>query len=372
MSVTADEEDGSGPVPGERLLHSWRAWLPFAAVIVVLLVGASVVVSLNTGGSAPQSESCPPAGDWPAVGTGPPGFTDDNVSVFVGGDLSTERAATASEGLAVVLGDVSLATAGGAGVTVVGSTAVGSGVSPSPGTTMLAIGGSLSIGRDAALELGHGVRGGGNLVVGGEVAPGVSVTTNGGAVHERAGASAVGEFRRFGERIADQARVLAGLAPTGTVTLAGRSLYFAGDGRALRQVFVVDAPVIGRARLIDFSGIPDAATIVVTVRGEQVGIGTGQVQDKGVRVAPGPGAARLATQTLWNFVDARAVSIMGTAPMLGSLVAPQGRVALGIPTLGRVYAAGDLSLSGDAVPHYNYAWTGSAAFTCQPVRESVQ
>ena len=220
-----DPSADTGPVPGERVLRAWRSWLPYAAVLVAMLIVASVLVSLATGAPTPQSASCPPVGSWPAVGVGPPAFTDNNISVYVGGDLASTGADLESEGLLVVGGDVSLAASGGTGVTGVGATRAGTGVAPTPGTTMLAVGGDLSVRPDAALELGRGVPGGGNLVVGGSVTPGATIVTHGGSVDEKAGPAAFGSFRRFGDTLPARSQELAGLQVTGTTTVIGRSLF---------------------------------------------------------------------------------------------------------------------------------------------------
>ena len=115
----------------------------------------------------------------------------------------------------------------------------------------------------------------------------------------------------------------------------------------------------------------------MTVSGENVEVGSAAVQDAGVRVVPGPGASRVAERTLWNFADARSVTITGTAPVLGSIVVPVGRATVGAPTAGRLYVAGDLVFPGapgrpGPTRHSNVAWPGAAAFACQPVRELVQ
>ena len=377
MSAPSEESSDTRPVPGERVLRAWRTWLPFAVVIAVLLAVASLVVSLATGAPAAQSPSCPPAGDGPAVRVGPPEFTDNNLAVYVGGDLVSASAVATAEGLLVVRGNTSLATAGGAGVTVVGATGVGTGVAPTPGTTMFAVGGDLAIRPDAALELGRDDHGGGNLVVGGTVTPGAAIASHGGRVHTGVGPSAVAEFREFGETLETRSQALAGLPPTGVTTLAGRSLYFSGDGVAALQVFAVDGRTLARSTLVDFTGIPDRAAVVITVSGENVALGTGPVQDAGVRIVPGPGASRVAGRTLWNFAEARSVTITGTSPVLGSVVVPAGRASVGAPTIGRLYVGGDLLLPAvpgrrDPARHSNAGWSGVAAFACQPVREIVQ
>ena len=69
------------------------------------LAALAVVAPVTTAPAYADIGMCP-EGSYPGVGPVPaPGFTDNNVAVFAGGDYIASGAAAESEGLLVVVGD---------------------------------------------------------------------------------------------------------------------------------------------------------------------------------------------------------------------------------------------------------------------------
>ncbi|KJL40791.1 hypothetical protein [Microbacterium trichothecenolyticum] len=119
-------------------------------------------------------------------------------------------AAPGVEGLVIVQGDADFTKSPG-GTFNVGWVGVGSGVVPTPGEVMLAVGGDLSVGAGTVLDVGANARDasdellGGNVDVGGITTPdyetdGSRYRLNNGALQQELGAAATAPWSTWGGR----------------------------------------------------------------------------------------------------------------------------------------------------------------------------
>jgi choice-of-anchor A domain-containing protein len=302
-----------------------------------------------------------------------PVFTDNNTAVYVGGDYDSMRSSAQTEGLLVVMGDAAFGDKT-QGESLVGSIPFGSQVAPSPATAMLVVGGDLTVATQARLEVGASSAGGGEVTVGGVVSEQRSVDMNGATLRDGLGPDAVAGFRQVGALLAQQSQELRTDATTGEVTATADVLYLAGDGASALQIFTVPAEVLATASRFDFRDIPDDAAIAITVPGVEASLQVEEFDESGVRIdhIPSASLASLSARTLWNFPDARSVTVAGPAAVLGSILVPNGDVVITTATNGRIYVGGDLTISSPTAAHRNYAWTGSPALACQGQRASLQ
>ncbi|MDR7188673.1 choice-of-anchor A domain-containing protein/LPXTG-motif cell wall-anchored protein [Microbacterium sp. BE35] len=327
---------------------------------------------------------CPP-GTIPGPGNSNPIWTDDNVAVYAGQDFRAEAGAAEVEGLVIVQGDADFTKSPG-GTFNVGWVGVGSGVVPTPGEVMLAVGGDLSVGAGTVLDVGANARDasdellGGNVDVGGITTPdyetdGSRYRLNNGALQQELGAAATAPWSTWGADITAASTTYAALPSTGTVTAAFTRIDFVGDGAATQQVFTVASGDLAANPEIHFTGIPDGATVVINVTGSgpvtwapyYFGDGADRVDDPA-----SPDFGTVAQRTLWNFVAASSVHVAGSSQVLGSILVPAADPAADQPALrvtastnGRLYTNGTIVMDGAGNEHHNYPWI-DPPFDCIP------
>jgi choice-of-anchor A domain-containing protein len=267
------------------------------------------------------------------------------------------------------MGDAKFTSKGSANLQV-GSVSTGTRVAPSTGASMLVVGGSLAVARPASMDVGLGLPAGGDVVVGGSVASRSVIHTHGGGVKQGLGSSATTTYSGFAADFKEQSATLYAKPATGSALVSGGELFITGDGSSAQQVFAVDATTLSSVHNVDFKDVPDDASVVVNVAGSSVDFRPAAFSADGVRVDDpfSSGTAKLAAETLWNFVNAGTVQLGGPSPMLGSILVPGGSVSLTTDVNGRLYAGHDLTASGRAMAHNNFPWLGGAAFRCTAER----
>nr|WP_030151271.1 choice-of-anchor A family protein [Oerskovia turbata] len=347
------------------------------AAVTATVLGLTGALALGTGPlAAPASAAttaqlpqCPAPGEMPGIGN-LPAFTDSNIAVYAGGDYSATGTAAESEGLLVVMGDATFDKAAG-GVYNVGSAGVGSQITPPGGTTMLAVGGDLTVGPLTTMDVGANVVGGGNVDVGGSITNTVPLALNGGVATPSMGAAAVASYTSFQDVITEESRLLAQPAGTPGKIEPWGELRFTGDPDASLHTFTVDGAALtslGKKVSVFFDEIGGTAPIVVNVTGSAVDLdaqsfffGTTQVN-----ALSSPELGNAASRILWNFVDATSVELGENDQFMGSILAPHADVTLTTSTNGRVYVGKTLSVLGigGGIEQHNYPWTGSGPFTC--------
>ncbi|WP_127474125.1 DUF5979 domain-containing protein [Microbacterium sulfonylureivorans] len=364
--------------------HGRRRGIAMLAVLGVLAgLGATALTSMPTAPPAAADVGECPEGTLPGPGNTNPIWTDQNVAIYAGGDFQVRQQAAEAEGLVVVGGDASFdkATLGRFNVGWVG---VGSGVAPFPGTTMLAVGGDVSVGTVTVLDVGanaffDGQLLGGAMQVGGATIPDYEVDgshyeLNNGTLTQAIGPAAIEEWSDWDALIDQQSADLAALAPTGSVT-PGALLTFAGDGASAQQVFTIAAATLNANPALNFTGIPDGATVVVNVTGGPVVWAPNYFADEGVRADDfaSPLFGELSARTLWNFADATSVHLAGSSQVLGSILVPGVNPDTALPTLrvtastnGRLFTNGTVLMDGVGNEHHNYPWLASP-FECIPI-----
>ncbi|WP_169580761.1 MULTISPECIES: choice-of-anchor A family protein [Microbacterium] len=364
-----------------------RKTVALAAAMGLILGGGLVALPPSVEPAAAAIGECP-EGTIPGPGNTNPVWTDQNVAVYAGGDFQVRGAAAEAEGLVVVQGDASFDKAAG-GRFNVGWVGVGSGVTPLPGTTMLAVGGDVSVGASTVLDVGanafdNGQLRGGDVQVGGVTIPdyeatGANYELNNGTLTQGLGAAAVAPWSSWGTLLADESADFAAATPTGTVT-AGALLTFTGDDSSPTQVFEVAAATLAANPALGFAGIPDGASVVVNVTGGPVTWAPNYFAEDGVRAddPASPLFGVLAARTLWNFVDATSVHIAGSSQVLGTVLVPgasgdptQPTLRVTASTNGRLYTNGTLLMDGVGNEHHNYPWV-DAPFDCIPVTAPVE
>ncbi|MFJ9581425.1 choice-of-anchor A family protein [Streptomyces sp. NPDC101191] len=311
-----------------------------AAVLVGALATSAFAAPLPGGLGPCLPGSCP--SPYPDVHTSSAAGRDNNVNVFVGGDLLVREAASEAEGKVVVLGNVDMSKpVGAAQVYHVGVAGVGSRVPPDSGSDFLTVGGNVTVadGRRLLAEEGavHGaVRYGGTL--GGSVSPAGVADTR-----------AAEPFKGLREKLTAAGRCYAypqgrPREATGTAVNRGYETVFTGDGKSALQVFTVDFDLEsanGGAQGLRFVGVPADATVLVNV------VGAKRTVDTYVNGFRGGLRERL----LWNFPDATDVLFEGGAQFEGSVLVadPESTAEVAMPGMnGRFYTSGSLT-HGSAV-----------------------
>ncbi|RZD64314.1 hypothetical protein C0Q58_12785 [Streptomyces albidoflavus] len=314
----------------------------------VLTVALAVALA---GGLAPAASAAPlPDGLGPCLGAGCPGTWDDpgnkpvtghdsNINVYVGGNYLVREAAAEAEGRIVTLGNFDMDKRDGASqVYNVGVAGVGSRVPPPDGSDYLTVGANLTVAPGQRLLAEEGtssgvVRYGGSL-------DGTVLPT---AVNSPDAAAPYADIR--GD-LTDASRCYAYTGDarrsfTGQVLREGTSTTFEGDGAARLQIFSVDADLVsgtgGGRTDISFTGIPDGATVLVNVYGAT------RTLDSSAVTLPDPDRRR---RLLWNFPDATALTLTGTAQLEGSVLVgqPASVTTLALSGVnGRFYSAGSLT-----------------------------
>jgi len=347
-----------------------------AAALLTLTPVATVVspVALQSAFAAPgECTVAPPLGSYPGLG-GVITYTDNNVAVFVGGDLLVTGNAAEAEGVIIALGDAEFDKASGGSFNV-GSVGAGSGITPSPGELMLGVGGSLAVGAGTVLHVGalH-FPDGGDVEVGGTATPAypdAAYDLYGGSLATGLGpAAATAPFTGFAATMTELSTDLAGRTPNGTVAFSGGETTFTGTGLAELQLFEISEAALETTTEVVFEDVLDSAPVAINV------IGAGPVSwaapnetwngaERADEFAS-PDFGLLSARTLWNFVDAGDVSITGSNQLLGSVLVPaaDGSLTITASTNGRVYTGGDLTMDGDGNELHNYPWFGFAAADC--------
>ncbi|MGW4111378.1 choice-of-anchor A family protein [Actinosynnema sp. NPDC004786] len=277
---------------------------------------------------------CPDA--YPPLNNGPFAGRDDAVNIFVGGDFLVRQSAAEAEGRVVVGGDFDLAKAAGASsVYNVGIVGVGSRVPPPDGSDFLVTGGSVTVAPGQTLIAEQGVVRHAGTVTG-------TVT---GAT--RQDPQAFAPYAGLAAQLSAAGACYATATATGTAVNENHQTRFTGDGTSSLQVFTVDFDLAGPSggqQGIVFEGIPDGATVLVNLVGDarRIVTYTGEPADGGPVNA-------LRERLLWNFPDATAVEIAGTAQFQGSVLVgnPASTTTVTVPgTAGRFFTAGSLTHGG--------------------------
>lgn len=138
------------PTPHERRRDRRRlAVIAASTVVATALVGALAVngwADPLPGGLGPCLPGTCPPGPYPDIGSGEVKYRDNNINVYVGGDMLVREAAAEAEGKVVVLGGFDMnKRAGASSVYNVGVAGVGSRVPPVNGTDFLTVGKNLTV-----------------------------------------------------------------------------------------------------------------------------------------------------------------------------------------------------------------------------------
>ncbi|MEB4616294.1 choice-of-anchor A family protein, partial [Leucobacter sp. M11] len=305
---------------------------------------------------------------------------DSNVNVYVGGDFTRTRGAE-SEGLLVVSGDARFPTSRDGDAYNIGVAGVGSRLSPPPMSDMLLVGGTLSVGGGVSLLVGHGI--GGNVRVGGSISPdlkpsdGGQLQLSGGTLETGVGrAAALGEHAATGERLARISGNYADLPATGTAELAWGTLRLTGDGTSPRQVFELDGAALGTMDAIAFPGVPEDAVIILNVTGAVADVRlssvltpAGSVMDLANNPEDQAAFGNLTQRVLWNFTDARDVTVRGDAQFPGSVLVPAAgsKTTFAVPGMnGRVLVAGSLEQNREGSEIHAFPFVGERELSCVP------
>ncbi|MDF2848158.1 MAG: choice-of-anchor family protein [Oerskovia sp.] len=336
------------------------------ALTAALTLGAAAVGPFVAPAAADQLPTCPDEDNDGTVG--PPLFTDNAVSVYVGGDFTANENAAESEGLLVVHGDASFERAGIFNIGIVGA---GSGSAPTPGSTMLAVGGNLTIGPSSTVDVGAGATGGGAVHAGGDIDDESRLVTNGaGAIENMGQGPALAPYDPdvFPGEMVTVSGELAALTVNGVTAASGGTVTFTAGpddpSHAGLQVFTIDAASLNGATALQFNGIPDGDSIVVNVTGGPVTFSPQDFTADGVRVdAFGfPGFSAFASSLMWNFTEDTDVSIGQNGQFMGSIMGPGVNLTATTSTNGRILVGGDYTMGGAGTEHHNYPW--NYAFPC--------
>ena len=367
--------------------HPKRRSFRAPATLAVAGLAAALLVPLGLATASPAAAvvgECPP-GFLPSPGT--PGtnpvWSDDNVAVFAGGDFVADGQAAESEGLMVVMGDATFDKSND-GRFNVGWVGVGSQAAPTPGSTMLAVGGALTVGAGTVLDVGSGAREDGGPLLGGDVQVGGTATPtypapeyelNNGTLQVDMGAAAVSDWAGFAGSLTTSSDAWVAMAETGTSVVSAPDITFTGDGTSNPQVFTVTVDELNSVSSVFFANIADDVPVIINV------IGTGPVTfnptyfaNDGVRADDFTSAdfGVVAQRTMWNFADTSSVTFGGSSQFLGSVLAPNADFDITASMNGRVYTGGDIHMHGSGNELHNYPWIG-ADFDCvagEPVVEA--
>ncbi|MFF2194095.1 choice-of-anchor A family protein [Streptomyces sp. NPDC058157] len=280
------------------------------------------------GGTGP-GQGCPPV--WPDPNNGPFTGRDNGINLFVGGDMQVRRGAAEAEGKVVVLGDFDMNKSAGGRVYNVGIAGVGSRVPPADGSDFLTTGDDITVASGQRLLADGGVvRYAGTL----------TGTVTGTPVHD---ANAAAPYTALRGRLGAASTCYA--YPQGAPrTATGRAVWsaqgtaFTGDGVSMLQVFNVDFDLAGPGtaqQSVSFSGIPAGATVLVNVTGA-----ARTLRVNNVMLPPG-----LRERLLWNFPDATAVGIAGSAQLGGSVLIGKDASLATVSVIGmngRFFTAGSV------------------------------
>ncbi|MEU8136208.1 choice-of-anchor A family protein [Streptodolium elevatio] len=348
-----------------------RPGVVLATAAALGLVGAGPGYAEKADG---RSASCPTIDNMPGIGHSPR-FTDNNVALYAGGDYTVDGGAAEAEGLLVVNGRATFAKSP-AGVFNVGRVGAGSGILPTSGSVMLAVGGDLSIAEGTRLDVGSGLTAGpgygGSVQVGGSLDAAGELVTNGGASPSRMGAAkAIDPHGGFDGTLRTESASLGALEPTGTAVRTGTSVTFKSTAASIGniQVFSTSAAELDGTSTFAFEDVPANSSVLINVTGNRaVSISPLSVEFNGNRVdtysSPeyGPAASRI----LYNFRESTSLTLSGGGNFIGSILAPHASVDLTASTNGRLYVGGNVKMHGTGNESHNYPWNGRPAFACRP------
>lgn len=208
--------------------------------------------------------------------------------------------------------------------------------------------------------------------------------------------SSNGYYTRHHYNFGDNNQIQYGFKFEASGSNAEKLITFTGDGTSAMQVFNIDATQLSsndyRGVDFNFTNIPDNASVVVNVSGDNVDFHTGwRFWWNGLEIGDGYSKAATAARKnayptaaqkiMWNFKDATQVTIRGgvategagdgketkddpAASMLGSILVPRGNFEDHVTTNGRVYVGGDFSMYNPTAISYannNGGWEGRTA-----------
>lgn len=364
-----------------RPLGSRLAALATAGAVALGLTGVSTV----GGGAAEAASSSAGASISPVPGQFPDGGqtqagTDNNVSVYVGGDYEATGTAAESEGLQVIVGNATYAKTA-EGSFNIGTVGWGSGLWPIGDQNVLRVGKDLSVNTLTKLQVGFGLEGGGSVLVGetSDVDEGSAqlnlneetITTGVGA------ATALSPYADFGSTVNALSSSLAGEEATGVVSEQDGVLTFTGNGKSgdLQVFSVAEAQLQSAKWDVSFVNVGDATTpILVNVVGTDTAYqGVDTLGDGDNLSAPGgAGFGNWASRILWNYPDATTLDIGGSTQFMGSILAPSAGATITPSTNGRVYVGGDLTVNGAGEEQHAFPWIGHDTTACQSGSLSVR
>lgn len=333
------------------------------ALIGAVALGAGPATAAPAAAAAAPAAFCPPPGGMPGIGN-VPAYTDSNVAVFAGGDYLATGTSAESEGLLLVEGDARFDKANG-GVFNVGTVGVGSGIVPPGGSTMLAVGGDITVGATTSVHVGANLDGGGAVAAGG--AADGSFDTNGATLTVDLGrAAAMAPNEDFRSVVDDTSATLGASPVTGTTDIAFGRVTLTGTAGDAMQVFEVDGASLAATFEVFLENIPENVPILINVTGEDVSFSPNYFSLNGKRVDAfsSPDFGNAASRILWNVTDATSLLIGGSSQFMGSVLAPMATTEVTASTNGRMHVGGDLTYSGVGNEHHNYPWTGGGSLGC--------
>ncbi|WP_405900436.1 choice-of-anchor A family protein [Streptomyces sp. NBC_00727] len=296
---------------------------------------------------------------FPGVNNGPIAGRDDAINIFVGDDFLVRGRAAEAEGRVVVLDDFDQnkdpITGGLYNLGIVG---VGSRVAPPVDSDFLTAGGDVTIAAGQTLdttgalvdELGT-VRYAGTQTgtVTGRTIQDDDATVPYVGLRDELTAASQCYARPDGTP----------RTPTGTAVNEGYRTLFTGDGTSQLQVFNVDFDMVNPnspngSQSIEFAGIPDDATILVNVIGENRVINT---------TSGGDTLGQYRERLLWNLPDATTAAFTGSGQFQGSvLVGEQASMTtVSLPGMnGRFFTTGSLTHTSEnaGVEFHAYPFDG--------------
>jgi choice-of-anchor A domain-containing protein len=327
-------------------------------VVLSLLVIVAAYAAPLPGGLGPcVPGDCPDP--FPPVNNGDFAGRDNAVNVFVGGDMRVIEGAAEAEGRVVVIGDFDMNKTAGSTVYNVGIAGVGSRVPPEDGEDFLTTGGDITIASGQTLLADGGVvRHAGTLT--GAVTGTPIQDPNAAAPY----ADLAPQLTAASSCYADRGNVPA----TGTVTFAGGTFTFTGDGTSALQVFYVDRDLEGPAGAsigLRFAGIPANATVLVNV----VVPGSWTFNTFSGDLADLDPWNSLRERMLWNIPTATTVNLVGVSHLQGSVLVgnPDSTTTFNKPGMaGRFFTTGSLIHGGDGSEFHAYPFDGDLPLCTSP------
>ncbi|WP_329284583.1 choice-of-anchor A family protein [Streptomyces sp. NBC_00691] len=333
--------------PRRRTGSVGLAYAVSLVAVPALMLGPSASVALAAplpGGLGPcVPGDCPD--EFPEINNLDIAGRDKAINIFVGNDFLVRGRAAEAEGRVVVLDDFDQNKDAAAGGTYnLGIVGVGSRVPPPDGSDFLTTGGGVTVAAGQTLDTKGGIVAEQGIV---RHAGPVSGTVTGTLVED---ANAVVPYAGLRDRLTAASRCYARVdgqprTPTGTAVNQGGQTLFTGDGTSQLQVFNVDfdlTTATGAQQGIVFANIPDTATVLVNVTGDNRRLST---YSGGIDDDTDPLNA-YRERLLWNFPDATTVDLSGTGQFQGSfLIGNQASTAtVTLPGInGRFFTTGSLT-----------------------------